>query len=145
MSKKVSTLESNPLWKQAADIASYVYSILDTFPAEEDWDTKRKLRTSANDLIFYVAQALGVEANPNAAKYDWINARKQLFALKALYHFSYKQSFIELEPEFMVKLDKLTTEVDNQIAEVGKRVESEQAEESKAWIKKYETWKEMQA
>lgn len=143
MSKKVDTLESNPLWKQASEIAEHSYAVIDLLPSEEDWETKRKLRTAANDLIFYVAQALGVDPNPSAAKYEWANVRKQLFALKGLYQFSFKQGFIEMDPEIMIKIGKLTDEADKQIAETTERVERENAEETQAWIKKYETWREM--
>ncbi len=143
MSKKIDTLENNTLWQQANEIAEYMYSIVDKLPAEENWNTKSKLRIASGDLIFDLAQALGGAANPAAAKYAWVSARKQLFALKTMYRFSYKQHYVDMDPDVMVKIEKLVDETDEQIERCGKQAEKETEAQVKSWLKKYEVWKEM--
>lgn len=136
-------LEDNLLWQEADGLAEYIYGKLEELPAEEEWDTKRKLRSSANDLIFYVAQGLG-NASPSATEYDWGTARKCAFSLKTMYRFAGKQKFIEIEPDIMVKLDQLIKEINTEIDGAYKKTEAQEAKEINAWLKKYGLWKEMQ-
>lgn len=119
MSTKVTKLEDMLLWQLSNEVAEHVYAKLADLPEEERWDTTAKLRSSASQLIFTVAQALGNSA-PAATEFDWAQARKQLFALKTMYRFAGRQHFFKIEPDIMLKLDKMIAIVE---AENAKAVE----------------------
>ena len=139
-------LRANPLWKEVFKLSEYFYSILDEITdnnPEEQWTTVSKLRSAANDCLFYTAQAI---ANPtiDAAEYDWSGARKNLFALQSLYLFAGKQKFLKLDPEIVVTIDNLIAEIDSNLEESKKAFEHKSKAELDPWKEKYRIWKEMQ-
>ncbi len=139
-------LRKNSLWKGTYELVVHIYGkveeIIDNFP-DEKWTTATKLRNSANDSLFYVAQSIG-NSTIDGADYDWSNARKNLFSLQTMYIFAGKQKFLELDPEIVVKIDKLLNEVDASIAISKKEAENKTRKELKSWLEKYRLWKEMQ-
>ncbi len=71
MKQQITRLEDNLLWQEANHLAEYIYDLLSEMPREEDFSTTSKLRHSANDLLFAVAQAIGGGLSPGgAAKAD---------------------------------------------------------------------------
>jgi site-specific recombinase XerD len=138
-------LIENHLWKEANSIAEYMYGRLRELEhiPDEKWNTERKIRNAANDMVFFIAQAVG-NFLPDAAEYDWNNARKNLFALRTMYTFAYKQKFISLDPEIVVKIDGLLTSIDEEIVNTKKEIEEKSDKDMKPWLKKYQLWKEMQ-
>ena len=104
--KKSTRFEDTPLWQMADEITEHVYAKLSDMPEEERWDTTAKLRSSANQLIFAVAIALGDTA-PAGREYDWAQINKQLFALKTMYRFAGRQHFFQIDPDIMLKLDEM--------------------------------------
>ncbi len=111
--KTSNELRSNPIWKDTYEIVEHIYSKIDdlitNFP-DEQWNIASKLRNAASDSLFCVSQAVGNA--PEMSEYDWNNARKNIFSLQSMYIFATKQKFIELEPEIIVKLDKLLKEIE---------------------------------
>ncbi len=138
-------LTENALWKDANAIAEYMYGRLEEFEhtLDEKWNTERKIRNAANDVAFFIAQAVG-NFLPDAAEYDWNNARKNLFALRTMYVFAHKQKFISLNPEIVVKIDELLTNIDEEVVKAKKETEEKSEKDMKPWLKKYQLWKEMQ-
>jgi site-specific recombinase XerD len=143
--KNQEKLTENPLWKAANVLAEYMYSKLDDFEQfpDEKWNTERKIRNAANDVIFFIAQAAG-NALPDAAEYDWNNARKNLFALRTMYTFAHKQKFVTVDPDIIVKIDGLLANIDNEIGNTKREIEKKSKEDIKPWLEKYQLWKEMQ-
>lgn len=137
-------LTENHLWKEANSIAEYMYGRLEEFEhtPDEKWSTERKIRIATNDVIFFIAQAVG-NFMPDAAEYDWNNARKNLFALRTMYTFAHKQKFIALNPEIVVKIDELLANIDIQIAATKKEIAKKTENDMKPWLEKYRLWKEM--
>jgi hypothetical protein len=131
-SNKQFRLEENELWREACDLAEYMYGKLHELPEEEKWDTEVKLRHAANDLMFYVSQAVG-NASPSGNEYDWSLTRKCAFGLKTIYRFAGRQKFIELEPKIMVRTDKLIREIDAKIAEAYKQTEAKNRTDFERW------------
>ena len=76
-SAKPVKLEDDPLWREANELAEYMYGKLPEFPDDERWSSVSKIRSSANDLMFYVGQAV-TNAVPVGAEYEWGNASKHL-------------------------------------------------------------------
>lgn len=148
MKKQTKKLEDNAIWKESFKLAEYIYEKLAEFPSEEEFNTTSKLRNSANDLIFAVSQAIGVEATPSSAEYDWSSARRYLFSLKTMYRFACRQQFIELDPEIMVSLDKLIKQVEENQQKARKKLEkkikAQYKQDMEPWLEKYKLWKEMQ-
>lgn len=139
-------LRTNPLWKDAYALVEYIYGkideIVDNFP-DEKWTTISKLRNSANDSLFYIAQSIG-NAATDGAEYDWSNARKSLFALQTMYIFAGKQKFLKLDPDIVIRIDRLLEKIDAGF-EISKReVERKTKKELEPWLEKYRLWKEMQ-
>lgn len=100
----------DPLLEAVFSITEYVYSILAELPEAEKWDTTAKLRSTANELLYRVALALG-SSEPDGAKYDWSSAHKQALAMRTMYRFATKQNFVELEPAIMVRIDKIINDI----------------------------------
>ena len=133
----VGKLEDNVLWQEACAIAEYMYGILHEFPEEEKWDTERKLRSAANDVMYYVAQAVA-NGLPASAEYDWANARKSVSTVKTLYRFAGRQKMIEFDPETMVRLDKLLATMDNETTKAYENTEEYNRQELARLRKHYE-------
>lgn len=139
-------IREDVFWQDVYKLVEYIYSKIDSliveFPAEE-WATASKLRSSANDSLFYVSQAVGNIA-PEVGKYDLSNARKNLFTLQSMYTFAAKQKFLDLEPELIVELDKILAEIDERIDTSDKELKKKNKEELEPWLEKYRLWQKMQ-
>ncbi len=134
------TLEDNKVWQEACSIAEHIYSKLGDMPESEKWVTTRKLQSTANDLMFYVSQAVG-GTRTVASEYDWNSARKDLNSLKTMYRFAGRQKFIELEPEMMVRFNKLQKLIDAEIEADYDQAEAAKAQDLEFWQGKYKLWK----
>lgn len=141
--KKPIKLEDEPLWREACDLAEYLYGKLHEFPEEEKWQTQSKLRSAANDLMYYVAQGLG-NPNPNSSEYDWGYARRSAGSAKTMYRFAGRQKFIDLDPGVMVRIDKVIDQIDAQFAKSSKKSEDYNRKDIEHWRKKYEISKEIE-
>lgn len=141
-----SKLRLNPLWQDVYELVVHIYGkideIMDNFP-DEKWTTASKLRNSANDSLFYIAQSIG-NTSIEAAEYDWSNSRKSIFALQTMYIFAGKQKFLELDPDIVVRIDKILEKIDSSIEASKKEVERKNKKELEPWLEKYRLWKEMQ-
>lgn len=144
MKKQIDKLEDSPAWKEALNVAEYMYEKLPDFPIEEEWNTTRKIRNAANDLIFAVSQAIGGQVSHSAGEYDWGQVRRHLFSLKTMYRFACRQKFIELEPEIMVSLDNLIRHTDSELENASKITKEHYRRDMEPWLEKYRLWKEMQ-
>lgn len=139
-------IRNDKLWKDVYGVAELIYGRVDQIIAEhpnEQWATASKLRTSANDSLFYVSQAIG-SANQEAVEYEWNSARKNLFSLQAIYIFAAKQNLIELEPDFIVKIDNLLADIDKRIAASKEAVQKKNEDDLKPWLEKYQLWQKIQ-
>jgi hypothetical protein len=140
-------IRDDVLWKSTYKIVESIYSKIDDlateFPAEQ-WTTANKLRNSANDSLFYTSQAVG-NAIPEASMHDLNNARKNLFALQAMYIFAAKQNFLSIEPELIVEIDEILAEIDKRIDNSDKENRKKDKKELESWMKRYRLWQEMQS
>ena len=138
-------LRTDPLWKSTYSVVEHVYdkleAIIEAFP-DEKWATATKLRNSANDSMFYVAQALG-NATPETAKYDWNNARKYLFAMQSMYIFAGKQQFLAIDPEIVVKIDHIIKEIDTKMTASEQAAKQKDQEDMEPWLEKYRLWQKI--
>ena len=133
-------LEDSPIWREACDIAELMYNKLGDLPESEKWDTTAKLQHEANDLMLHVSHAVG-GSSVNSNEYDWSSARKSVSALKTIYRFAGRQKFIELEPEIMVRFDKLIVLIDQEIIKTYKQSEADKEKDLDYWQEKYKLWK----
>jgi site-specific recombinase XerD len=139
---KSAKVEDDPIWDAMNGLVERMYETARALPDEERWQSAHKLRSSAVDLLFFAAQGLGA-TSPGAASFEWASARKQVVALKALYRFVGRQKFINLEPEVMLELDKLTKAIDAKLAQEALKTKQQEADDLKPWLKKYEIWKKI--
>ena len=135
-------LEDSTIWQEACSLAEYMYSKLIEFSEEEKWDSQRKLRSSANDVMFFVSQAIG-NAVPGGREYEWGLSRKHAAALKTMYRFACRQKFIDLEPEIMVRLDKLIKQIDLEVVKANRQTEEHGQKELELWLEKYRLWQKI--
>ena len=141
-SAKLIRLENDPLWREACDMAEHVYSLLYEMPADEKWATVSKMRQSANDLMFYVGQAVS-NTVPVGAEYEWGNASKALGGLKTLYRFAGRQHFIELDPAIMVRLDKMFERIDAERNKATEKTKASEQHQLELWREQYQIWRKM--
>jgi hypothetical protein len=138
-------MKKNPLLEEATVIANSTYRVADaieTDSLDEKWRTASKLKNAANDAYFYVAQVTGAGKN-QALEFDCINARKHLNTLKAMYIFAAKQSITELDPELVMKIDRLVLEIDSEQVSSQKEIKRKAEEELEPWLEKYRIWQKI--
>lgn len=141
------SLRDNKIWKDTYDIAQFIYAKVDELNEhhpDEKWDSVSKLKSSAIDSIYYISQAVG-SMEADAAIYEWNSARKSLFALQSIYLFDTKQNMLDLEPSIIVKIDKLISEIDIEIANANRVSKQITNEDLEPWLKKYEIWRKLQS
>jgi hypothetical protein len=134
-------LEDEPLWVETNSIAEEIYKILSDIPEDEKWDIASKLRTSAVNLMFSIAEALG-DARPVTTEFEWGESRKYIASLKTIYRFAGKQGFFELDPNMMVRFDKLMSDIDDKIAAAYDQTEADNKHDLDMWRTKYQLWRE---
>lgn len=138
-------MKENSLLKDTAAIANTMYAVADvieTNSSDEKWRTVSKLKNAANDAYFYAAQVVGAGEN-QASEFDCINTRKNLNALRAMYIFATKQHIAELDPELVLKIDKIVSEIDA-VQEASKNeIKRKTKEELKPWLEKYRIWQKI--
>lgn len=138
-------MKKSPLLDDVNSIAEAMYKIanaIETDVLDERWRTASKLKNAANDAYFYVAQVTGA-GESQALEFDCINARKYLNTLKAMYIFAAKQNMTELEPELVIKIDRLVAKIDIEQASSQKEIKRKIEEELKPWLEKYRIWQQM--
>jgi hypothetical protein len=138
-------MKENSLLKEALVIAQSMYGVaseVETDSLDEKWRTASKLKNAANDAYFYVAQVAGAGKN-QALEFDCINARKYLNTLKAMYVFAAKQNMTELDPELVVKIDRLVSEIDAEKASSQKEIKRRIEKELEPWLEKYRIWQKI--
>ncbi len=139
-------IREDALWRRVYKLVEQIYENIDTiiadYPAEQ-WSTASKLRSSANDSLFYVSQVIGSSA-PEMNTYDLNNARKNLFSMQAIYTFATKQKFIPINPEIIVEIDAILVEIDKRIDECKQAIKQNNADELEPWLEKYRIWQKLQ-
>jgi hypothetical protein len=64
-----------------------------------------------------------------------------------MYRFAGRQKFIDLDPQIMVRLDKLLIDIDAQriaaMEQEKKHLDTERQDGLKPWLEKYEIWKQI--
>jgi site-specific recombinase XerD len=135
-------LEDNPLWREACDLAEYVYGLLHEFPEEEKFDTVAKLRHASNDLMFNTAQAVSNKA-PAGAEYEWSYVLRNINSLKTMYRFAGRQKCIKLDPEIMVRCDKLAKQANTEIEKAAAKTKANEKKQLDLWREQYRLWRKM--
>lgn len=131
-----------PLWREANDVANYMYEKGRDFPESETWYAASKLHAATLDMLFYVSEALGGTL-PSTIAADWSNARRAVAAIRTIYPFSAKQGFIELEPEIVVRLDKLLQLIDQEVQKTDVWMTQAMDTDLAQWREKYKIWKKI--
>ncbi len=140
--RKTVPLEKNEVWQEVSSLADYFYGILADFPASEHYTAVSKIRFAVIDVLYSVSQGLG-NASDSGREYDWTYAKKFLSGLKGIYIFSGKQSFIELDPQIVVRMDKLSKIFDEQIEQGFKDSNVAYKREIDSWKERYDSWKKL--
>lgn len=138
-------LRNNPLWKEAFAISEYMFDQVGSSSSvlDEKWNTLNKIRSSANDMMLNASMAVG-SSDGAAAKYDWNSARKSLFAMQTMYLFACKQNFLDIEPEWVVRMDKLLKKLDDEFKKSVEEMDNLYHEEINQWLQKYKIWQQIQ-
>lgn len=113
--KKSIKLEDNELWVLVSEIAEYSYSVLDHFPEEEKWGMQSKIRQRAFEATSDVAEAVG-SVDPRDVKWHLGLSRRSIFGLKNALRLAQKAGYLEVAPEFMIKIDKASELMGNAIS-----------------------------
>ncbi len=138
-------MKENSLLNEVSAIAKAMYRVADAIETEqldEKWRTASKLKNAANDSYFYAAQVTGGGKN-QAQEFDCINAKKHLNTLKAMYIFANKEQMVELDPELVVRIDKLVANFDTEQEASQKEMKHKTEEELKPWLEKYRIWQKI--
>lgn len=118
-SKKISAdpLRTEATIKEMTEIVSYIYDVAEQIAQdrpEEQYYTANRLRTTANDSLYFASQALGNKLKHNS-EYDWNDAHRSLFTMQSMYLFATKKQYIEISPEIVIRMDSLLHTVDQLI------------------------------
>ncbi|HSX31040.1 MAG TPA: hypothetical protein VLE99_03935 [Candidatus Saccharimonadales bacterium] len=140
---EIETVEESVIWREACDLAEYMYGIVHELREHgEEFRTESKIKYSANDLMFYVAQALG-NAIPSGAQFEWGNARRNLSSLKTMYRFAGRQKFLVIDPAIMVRLDKLNKLIEAEIQKAAAKTKAANEAQLSVWREEYSLWRKM--
>jgi hypothetical protein len=145
MQKVTQELRNNPLWKEASAISEYIFDQVDSTSSvlDEKWNITNKIRNSANDMMLNASMAVA-SSDSAAAKYDWNSARKSLFAMQTMYLFACKQSYLDIEPEWVVRIDKLLQKFDDEFKKSVNEMDNQNHQEMEQWLQKYKIWQQIQ-
>ena len=135
-------IDNDPMYKDVVKIVNYVYAQLENLPEEEKWETKIKLHSSANSLLFGIAGALGSNGKPSGIEHEWAYVQRQAISLRTMLNFAYQQKFLEADPGIMVKLDSLIEKVEVELKKALKQSEKSAREEDANWERRYKLWKQ---
>jgi len=138
--------KNDPLWKETYSLVEYMYGKQEEITAkspDERWITASKIRTLANDVMFYVSLAVGSSLS-YTAEYEWNSARKNLFTLQAEYVFAGKQGFLETDNAIVGQIDTLMQKMSDRLQEAQQAIKGKDREDLKPWLEKHKLWKEMQ-
>lgn len=114
-------LPDNKLWKIATELTEEAYELLPELPEEERYGMNSKLRGRAFDVSSDIAEAVGA-IDPRDKKYHYGLARRSLFAMQNVYKLASRTGILNIEPETMVKIDKLIDALDEEIDSVTKSI-----------------------
>ncbi len=138
-------MKENTLSSEASAIAQAMYQLADDIEEahdDEKWRTVNKLKDSASDAVYYIAQVEG-GGKAQSAEHDCINGRKTLMTLRTLYVFVSKRGMCKLDPELIVRIDKLVDQIDTErelsVEEFKRKIEVEM----KPWHEKYRIWQQI--
>jgi len=119
-------LEKNLIWQLAADIVEEINGLYEEMTAEDSYSsTFSKMKYRSIDLTDDIADAIGV-ITPRDKEYYFGLARRDVFSLKNALLMAKRLEGTSFEPEFMMKLDKLQDEIDQQIDAAGKAIKEEE-------------------
>ena len=138
-------MKNNPYLTEASNVAEQMYRIADEIEnrePDEKWRTVSKLKNSANDAYFYIAQVAGA-GKAQSFEFDCVNARKYMNTLKSMYVFASKQDLVELEPELVVRIERLIAIIDDEQISSQQQIKSKTDEELKPWLEKYRIWQKI--
>ena len=127
--------------KQTFELVNTVYSLLPSLPETEDWATTTNLRTSANMMLFYVAE--GVASSTHSGElYAWSIAKKNAAAMKAMLHLAQTQEMCGIDAAIIKQIDVLMLQINICIKLALKADEREEKKRLAGWLKQYKIWKE---
>lgn len=138
-------MKNSPLLNEASAIAEFMYDVaneIETNLLDEKWRTASKLKNAAVDAYFYLAQVVGA-GEAQSLEYDCINARKYFNVLKSMYIFVAKQGMVELDPELIVRIDKVVKKIDAEKEAGQEEIKRKVEEEMKPWLEKYRIWQKI--
>lgn len=110
-------LEDNELWQLAFKVTNEAYKKLDEFPDDEKWLAASRLRQHAGGLTDEIAMGVG-SLDPRDIQYYLGHARKELFAIKAVYKVGHSSKQIDIDPDQMVMIDSLAAKIDERLATI---------------------------
>jgi hypothetical protein len=114
---KTEKLEDSELWQLAFKIASEAYTKIGEFPDDEKWLAASRLRQHAGGLTDEIAMGVG-SLDPRDIQYYLGHARKELFAIKAVYKAGHSSKQVDIDPDQMVLIDSLTAKIDERLASI---------------------------
>ncbi len=114
-------LEKTELWPAAIKIAQMSYRNLEQLPEEEKWGMQYKLRLRAYELTNHLAEAYGA-IDPREKVHSFGQARQSLFSLKNVTLMTHKVGLAELDPQFILDIDKLVEKIDAAINAAGDKI-----------------------
>ncbi len=116
-------LSSNPFWLQAAALCEYGYSLLDKFPKEEDWGMMANLRKHSFNLSNDVSGAIG-GSDPRSSYHAFDFALRDLAGLKNCLTMAKRAGYISPDPDMMLTIEKLNTDMVAQQAAAFKSIQT---------------------
>lgn len=111
---KLKKLEECEIWLKADSIVKDISALYHSLPEDDRINLKFSLYLRSFDLANDVAQACGTIL-PKDIEQNISFARRTLFGLRSAYKHLAQEGVIELEPEFMVKLNELNQLIDDEI------------------------------
>ena len=134
-------LDKASIENETFELVNAVYSLLPSLPETEDWTTTTNLRTSANMMLFYVAE--GVASSTHSGElYAWSTAKKNAAAMRAMLRLAQTQEMCGIDSSIIKQIDVLMLQINICIKLALKEDEREEKKRLAGWLKQYKIWKE---
>jgi four helix bundle protein len=125
--KELNKLETSKMWREAQRVAVYMYELIDELQEEERISLGYRLRSSAFDITSDISEAEGA-IDQKSMEYALGMARKSLFGLKNAYLFLGALKELKIDPDIMVSMDKIESEINLRVKRIWIDIEKSEKE-----------------
>lgn len=131
MMEMTKELEKSEMWQMAVRVMEETHALAEELPENDEYTMEYKLRQRGFDLSDDIAEAEGSIFAKDTEYYLGL-ARRDLFGIRNMYHVLARLEHAEINPDVMVRMNKLLNAIDARIVLARKEISSEEQRKTKS-------------